>query len=167
MTSKLKVNLINDSGDNNIITSDGSGVITSSKFKIGQVLTATGSTQSATTSSSFVNVPSLSVAITPTSTSSKVYIIVTDVAEVASSGEAAFTIARGGTNLAPSNSGMSYVTGSSIQIPIAMSYLDSPSSTSSNTYTAQFRKIAGTSINSQTNGILASITVMEILPKCH
>jgi hypothetical protein len=29
MTSKLKVNLINDAGDNNIITSDGSGVITS------------------------------------------------------------------------------------------------------------------------------------------
>jgi hypothetical protein len=29
MTSKLKVNLINDSGDNNIITSDGSGTFTS------------------------------------------------------------------------------------------------------------------------------------------
>ena len=59
---------------------------------IGQVVTATGSTQSATSSSSFVNVPNLSVAITPTSTSSKVYIIVTDVAEVGSSGQAAFTI---------------------------------------------------------------------------
>lgn len=30
MTSKLKVNLINDSGDNNIITSDGSGSFTAS-----------------------------------------------------------------------------------------------------------------------------------------
>ena len=28
MTSKLKVNLINDSGDNNLITSDGSGSVT-------------------------------------------------------------------------------------------------------------------------------------------
>lgn len=129
---------------------------------IGQVVTATGSTQSATTSSSFSDVPNLSVSITPTSTSSKVYIVVTDVAEVASSGEAAFTIARDGTNLA-GNSGMSYVNGSSLQIPIAMSYLDSPSSTSSITYTAQFRKIAGTSINSQTNGVKASITVMEVL----
>ena len=129
---------------------------------IGQVLTATGSTQSATSSSSFVNVPNLSVAITPTSTSSKVYIIVTDVAEVGSSGQAVFTIARGGTNLAPNNSGMSYVLGSSIQIPVAMSYLDSPSSTSALTYTAQYRAVSG-AINSQTNGILASITVMEVL----
>ena len=31
MTSKLKVNLINDSGDNNIITSDGSGNLTTQK----------------------------------------------------------------------------------------------------------------------------------------
>mgnify|MGYP005713912363 CR=1 FL=1 len=28
MTSKLKVNLINDAGDNNLITSDGSGSVT-------------------------------------------------------------------------------------------------------------------------------------------
>ena len=32
MTSKLKVNLINDSGDNNIITSDGSGNLTTQKI---------------------------------------------------------------------------------------------------------------------------------------
>jgi hypothetical protein len=32
MTSKLKVNLINDAGDNNIITSNGSGVLTTQKI---------------------------------------------------------------------------------------------------------------------------------------
>jgi hypothetical protein len=139
-----------------------SGAKTSGFGKIGQVVTATGNSQSATTSSSFSDVPNLSVSITPTSTSSKIYIVVTDVAEVASSGEAAFTIARDGTNLA-GNSGMSYVTGSSLQIPIAMSVLDSPSKNSATVYTAQFRVIAGGSINSQTNGVKASITAMEIL----
>ena len=79
MTSKLKVNLINDSGDNNIITSDGSGVITSSKFKIGQVVqtSLTSSDYFSSTSSSFVEItgsPAFNVSITPTSTSSKVLI---------------------------------------------------------------------------------------------
>ena len=72
MTSKLKVNLINDSGDNNIITSDGSGVITSSKFKIGQVVSTTKTDGFSTSSTSVTDVTGLSVSITPTSTSSKV-----------------------------------------------------------------------------------------------
>ena len=44
-----------------------------------------------------------------------------------------------------------------------MSVLDSPSKNSATVYTAQFRVIAGGSINSQTNGVKASITAMEIL----
>ena len=56
MTSKLKVNLINDGGDNNIITSDGSGVITSSKFKIGQVVSTTKTDTFGTSSNSFVDI---------------------------------------------------------------------------------------------------------------
>ena len=73
MTSKLKVNLINDSGDNNIITSDGSGVITSSKFKIGQIVNATTTTQVQTTSSTFID-STIVASITPSSTSSKIII---------------------------------------------------------------------------------------------
>ncbi len=73
MTSKLKVNLINDSGDNNIITSNGSGVITSSKFKIGQILTTNFTSNQTTTSTSFSD-SGISASITPTSTSSKVLI---------------------------------------------------------------------------------------------
>ena len=129
---------------------------------VGQVVTATGSSQSATSSSSFSNITNLSVSITPTSTSSKIYVIVTDTGEVASSGEGAFTIARDGTNLA-GNSGMAYIEGSSIKIPFSMSVLDSPSKNSATVYTAQFRVIAGGSINSQTNGVKASITAMEVL----
>ena len=74
MTSKLKVNLINDSGDNNIITSDGSGVITSSKFKIGQII-STSLTSTFQTSSTSLADSGIAATITPSSTSSKVFMI--------------------------------------------------------------------------------------------
>jgi len=67
MTSKLKVNLINDSGDNNLITSNGSGVLTSTKFKvIGFKDVLIGSSNVATTSSSYSDV--ISTTYTPSST---------------------------------------------------------------------------------------------------
>lgn len=71
MTSKLKVNLINDSGDNNIITSDGSGVITSSKFKIGQIVSGKFEDNQSTNSTSFSST-NYFLSLTPTSTSSKI-----------------------------------------------------------------------------------------------
>ena len=74
MTSKLKVNLINDGGDNNIITSDGSGVITSSKFKIGQVVSATKTDYFDGASTSYVDITGMTATITPSSTSSKVLV---------------------------------------------------------------------------------------------
>ena len=60
MTSKLKVNLINDSGDNNIITSDGSGNVTlgtafPSVGKIGQVVTTAHTSNVNTSSTSYVS----------------------------------------------------------------------------------------------------------------
>jgi len=82
MTSKLKVNLINDAGDNNLITSNGSGSVTlGAAFpavgKMGQIvsttLTSTVSISSSSTSN-FVDISGLSVNITPTSTSSKIFI---------------------------------------------------------------------------------------------
>ena len=78
MTSKLKVNLINDGGDNNIITSDGSGVITSSKFKIGQVINSSNSTNQVITATSYTDINSggslWETSITPSSTSSKILV---------------------------------------------------------------------------------------------
>ena len=75
MTSKLKVNLINDAGDNNLITSNGSGVITSSKFKIGQVVQTSITDTFTTSASSLTDITGLSVSITPTSTSSKILVM--------------------------------------------------------------------------------------------
>tara|TARA_R100000388_G_scaffold53839_1_gene39901 strand:+ start:474 stop:1010 length:537 start_codon:yes stop_codon:yes gene_type:complete len=79
MTSKLKVNLINDAGDNNIITSDGSGSVTlGAAFpavgKIGQVVNTTKTDTFSTTSGSYTDVTGLSAAITPSATSSKIFV---------------------------------------------------------------------------------------------
>lgn len=80
MTSKLKVNLINDAGDNNLITSDGSGSVTlgtafPSVGKIGQVVQTTKTDLFSTTSTSYVDVTGVSASITPSATSSKIYVI--------------------------------------------------------------------------------------------
>ena len=80
MTSKLKVNLINDSGDNNLITSDGSGSVTlGAAFPaVGKVLqykTAKNNTQFDTSSYTFAEMDTnLRLTITPTSASNKLII---------------------------------------------------------------------------------------------
>ena len=75
MTSKLKVNLINDAGDNNLITSNGSGSVTlGAAFppvgKVGQVVQTIKSNTETSSSTSYVTI--YSVTITPSATSSKV-----------------------------------------------------------------------------------------------
>ena len=77
MTSKLKVNLINDSGDNNLITSDGSGSVTlGTAFpavgKIGQVATTTFTLDANITSTSLAELnASCRVSLTPNASTSK------------------------------------------------------------------------------------------------
>ena len=73
MTSKLKVNLINDAGDNNLITSDGSGSVTlgtAFPAKFGQIIYGTYNTATNTSSTSYVDT-GLNANITPSATSSK------------------------------------------------------------------------------------------------
>jgi hypothetical protein len=98
MTSKLKVNLINDAGDNNLITSDGSGSVTlGTAFppvgKIGQVVGTTITGTQSGTAGSEVMVPSYVAQITPTSTSSKIYVQFTGPAQVSDSNSAAYNVA--------------------------------------------------------------------------
>ena len=100
MTSKLKVNLINDSGDNNIITSDGSGVITSSKFKIGQIVQTAVTETFSTTSNVPVDITPLNVSITPTSTSSKVLVTVNMTIGVGTGVSYVMGLKRGSTDIA-------------------------------------------------------------------
>ena len=184
MTSKLKVNLINDSGDNNIITSDGSGVITSSKFKIGQVVQTVKTDTATVTTNAFADISGMSVSITPSSTSSKVLItgVVSISVDTTSEPLAAIRMMRDSTEIGVSTGASSTNTtalfdtdfGDDSQIErgmmhIPLNFLDSPSTTSSTTY-----KVQGTTFNTgslllnrrgvnDTVRTISSITLMEVL----
>ena len=128
--------------------------------KILQVVNATDSTNRNTTSTSFVTASNtLSVNITPSSTSSKIFLISSFTAY--SSSNNFYTFYRGATNLGHSSYGLGQsATTWGVQ---TISYLDSPSSTSSLTYQVYFRVTGGTGyIVTDAAGGIASITAFEI-----
>ena len=126
--------------------------------KVLQVVTATDLTQRSTTSTSFVTGSNtLSVAITPSSASNKIFIIVNGAAYGAN-GVNVYTIYRGATNLGNGAAGM---TEHRLDwSPISMSYLDSPSTTSATTYQVYFKVNTGTGYLNNSN--TSSITAFEI-----
>jgi len=134
-----------------------------------QVVSANSDTQTTTTSTSYVTA-NLSASITPSRSSSKILILVNTTVQVGSSGDMNATIFRGtvsGTNLAAAaaTQGLFYSTatgGSSIGYTGAtMSFLDSPATTSSTTYTVGFRTSGITAVM-QKGQTYATITLMEI-----
>jgi hypothetical protein len=149
--------------DGAIVAADiASGAITAAKLasgvggKVLQVITATDSTERSTTSTSFVTASNtLSISITPSSASNKVFVVVT----FGVYGRGYYTIYRDSTNLA-GNTGMA-VNESDLLGSRSMSVLDSPSTTSATTYQVYLRQNnSQTYIN--TNSIKASITAFEI-----
>ena len=177
MTSKLKVNLINDSGDNNIITSDGSGVITSSKFKIGQVVSTFKNDAFGTSSSSMVDITGFSATITPSSTSSKVLIMVCGGVSPGTAGHnVLLNLLRGSTSIGEGTGGSSSETfmftnmaATSDVVLFGHNFLDSPSTTSATTYKMQMASTSGTAMlnrraDTSARKMGSSITLMEVLP---
>jgi hypothetical protein len=131
-----------------------------------QVLSATDSTLRSTTSQSFVTASNtLLVSITPSSASNKIFIIVTASLYHATNYGMA-TIYRGSTNLGGSTYGMAGVyngAGGAIAAPLALSYLDSPSTTSATTYQVYIKSGNADAVQLGFNtGEKFSITVMEI-----
>ena len=107
-----------------------------------QVVSANRSGEAATTSSSFVD-SGLSVSITPTSSTSKIFVMYTGSAGTSATQEAYLTLLRGSTNLGNGTQGLMrlWFNGSSSYHfgGMSMSYLDSPATTSSTTYKVQYR----------------------------
>ena len=140
--------------------------ITTTKLGAGAVLQVVGATDTAqrtTTSTSFVTGSNtLSVAITPSSASNKVYIIVRHYAYNNLTG-AAYTIYRDATNLATSTNYLGYFDGNSGVTDGIITYffLDSPNTTSSITYQPYMKGTSGTTRMGSTAST-ASITAWEI-----
>ena len=135
--------------------------------KLLQVITARDSTERSTTSSSFVTGSNtLSVTITPSSASSKIFVITSFGYATPSGTYAGYTtIYRGATNLGDSTFGMGRnEDGTNLNYHIvSMHYLDSPSSTSALTYQVYFAVQAGApAAYINRNGAVGSITAFEI-----
>jgi hypothetical protein len=131
--------------------------------KVLQVVNATYSSQETTTSTSFV-ATSLTASITPSSASNKILVLVHDTIRQDGGNHAVITIYRNSTNLGDATWGLGQnmaLSSLSIQTP-SLNFLDTPSTTSSVTYTLYYRSYSGASIRSNPHGDVGSITLMEI-----
>ena len=154
-------------------------VLTTTSPKAGnviQVVSATYSTSSTTTSTSFVDT-GLSASITPTSSSSKILVLVSMFANSnVTSGNArdtggSFRVVRTSTAIWGSNSQPNFYidgsTGATLSFNVHnlwnVNYLDSPATTSSTTYKIQYSALSGRTIGINPGSTADSVlTLMEI-----
>jgi hypothetical protein len=139
--------------------------------KVLQVVQSTTTTPTSTTSTSYADT-TLSGAITPSATSSKILVIVNQDIRTASSSDrtgGSLQLLRGSTVVYSGDAAYEvfFETGGSnlmqIYLRQNLNYLDSPSSTSELTYKTQARIYqSGTTITTQESNIEATITLMEI-----
>jgi len=162
---------LGDSGDTFTIPS---GVTltnngTASGFgKIGQVVQATSTANQTTSSSSFVAVSGMSLSITPTSASSKIYLTAMQVLGIGLGGGymQRVSIFRDGTNLNGNDNGLASfgtdASGTNVTTPII--YLDSALTTSAITYQVYFRSVGGATVSyNNYSGATATLIAMEVL----
>jgi hypothetical protein len=139
--------------------------------KVLQVVQGTLTSNASTTSGSYVDT-GLTVSITPSSASSKVYVVVNfwgyvekSGSQTSSTGE--YRLVRTATQLQRLNSGAASFASTSNPVYyyiVAFSYLDSPATTSATTYKIQFLADAAgnTTYVRAAAGEIASIVAMEI-----
>ena len=129
--------------------------------KVLQVVTATDSTERSTTSTSYVTGSNtLSVSITPSSTSNKI-LILTSFLGFQATGRGTWSLYRGSTNLTTNGIMYNDYNASAVNVYIGYSYLDSPSSTSSLTY-QPYMKISTGTVYMNVNNSVGTITALEI-----
>jgi hypothetical protein len=134
-------------------------------FRVLQVVQATHSTQVSTTSTSYVTT-GLNATITPSATTSKILIYANVPCQGATGQNMNITLFRGtvaGTDLATGAQGFGiFATGANTPVaPLSMFYLDSPSTTSAQTYTAGMKTTGGT-IYAHVSATMGTMILMEI-----
>lgn len=129
-----------------------------------QVVGSTYSTNGSTTSTAFV-ASGITATITPTYTNSKILVLSSGSNQASANENCFITLYRNSTNLGPAN-GMNITAPASVTYPAnnpySITYLDSPSTTSSTTYTLYYRCTNGVGVNLPTSNTLATITLLEI-----
>ena len=120
-----------------------SGTLPKTRLPTGSVLQVVSSTlqpgsEITTSSQSFVDT-GLSATITPTSATSKIFIVANYNAKTVSGNTSKMTFYRNSTtNLATGGAQFNQLSGASDYMPFSMSFLDSPASTSATTYAVWF-----------------------------
>tara|TARA_R100000278_G_scaffold50104_1_gene42664 strand:- start:202 stop:735 length:534 start_codon:yes stop_codon:yes gene_type:complete len=158
------------------VANGGTGSSTFSPGKILQVVEGTSSTQHEATGSSDQDI-GLSVAITPSSSSSKVLVTVSFVYSIYQSSSygstAQFQLLRGSTAIITRSGGsnqdynveasaLSTNNYATMATQLNMQILDSPSTTSATTYKVQSTGISSTRVRSMLNNVRGSIVAYEI-----
>jgi hypothetical protein len=128
------------------------------------VSTQSQSAEIATSSSSYVTT-GISASITPTSSTSKILILLSCTLDNQASGrQMVVTFYRGGTDLASTRGTTQlYSDGGRVQASGSCMYLDSPATASSTTYTVYFRSTTGgNTVKFANDNTMTSFTLMEI-----
>jgi len=128
--------------------------------KVLQVVSETLSTQESTTSTSFVST-NLTASITPSSTSNKILILINAATYVNGIGSLYGTVYRGASNLGNIFQ-RDFDAGDAHGSGISINYLDSPSTTSSTTYTYYHYVDSPRTAFLSINNYKSVITLMEI-----
>ena len=137
-------------------------VSTQTTGQVLQVVSNVYSTQTAFTSTSFVNT-GLAATITPTSSTSKILIICSNSVYASTSNWIGIQVLRGATGIGVPYVSIGYKNDSyGISYPMAFNLYDSPATTSSTTYTLQCKSPNGGSITVQNDNVPATMTLLEI-----
>jgi hypothetical protein len=139
--------------------------------RIGQVVTATTTNTTSTTSAGIVDVSGLSVTITPTSASSKIFITTSFNITGSTASTNYFTglwsLLRSSTALTNGFVGGYYPSGGGVNTVaydvVGLSYVDSPATTSATTYKMQINNLWGNTLIANGGGYSVQITAMEVL----
>jgi hypothetical protein len=137
--------------------------------KVLQVVQATISTDTTVTSTSYTDT-GVTVNITPTLSTSKVMVIVTQLITLGTGGNSdsglSLNIMRGGTQVyqIDQNQALTVYSNTTATVPVAMNYLDSPATTSATTYKIQgkLNATSGRSARFQQNSSTSNILLLEI-----
>jgi|ETN02SMinimDraft_2_1059926.scaffolds.fasta_scaffold67685_2 hypothetical protein len=134
--------------------------------KVLQVVSATSTAASSTTSASFV-ASNLTADITPADATSKVLVLITSVGRISNIGSMVYTLYEDGVNIGGSTNGMGKIrradANGGIDMPLSLIHLASPASTSAVTYRLYY--LANPGITAEcppNNGMIQNITLMEI-----
>ena len=134
-----------------------------------QVVNATTTSTTSTTSNSFVDT-NLTATITPTSSTSKIFVIMSTIiyfTRGSASGGGKLQLVRGATNLITQTDSSLFMTAASVAsiesiVQPSVTYLDSPATTSATTYKMQVAANTGTTIYFSWNSNASFLTLMEV-----